>query len=122
MPTGQQFFALPNQKAHIGIVEKVQKELCLVDRCVNLELKLNKKIKFLWVDSASNPADVNSKTNTDITMPPIFLYGPSLFWPITRLQSHCFATSQGRQFKEEEEFKFANSNKIKTNLAPSPLE
>ena len=97
------------------LVENIHRELALVDRGLNLELKLNKRVSFLWVDSASNLVEINSKTNTNIDMPTMFLHGPTFLWQINHLQSHCFATYYGGQFKEEESFKFANNHIVKAN-------
>ena len=98
MSTALQLIGKPAQKLHLRLTEKIERELDLVDQGFRRDLKLMRKINFLWLPSQHLPADINSKSSDRFTHSPLWLHGPSLFLDQDLIDRHIFATYSEKKF------------------------
>ena len=90
MSTGLQHLRRPSQKQHAHLVDKVVRELQVTDDGLNKELGLEQKITLCWIPSNLLPADIKSKSLSNLDYTSLWLQGPPLFQDEAQLRDHSF--------------------------------
>ena len=89
---------LEKQGTHLTLVKKAKRVFTSLDKAIKDSVSTHKGIKFGWIKSNQNPADINSKSTQTFEQSELWKHGPKMFLEKGSLSKQVWATFTGGNF------------------------
>ena len=121
LSTALQLIGAPKQCKHARLQEKVIRELNTIELGLNKQLKLDKKIYFMWVSTENMPADINSKSPKTFKQSALWINGPALLLQSTTIKNQeTWGTFYNSTFSKTDTFLHWNINNVQPQVSITP--